>query len=460
MSMSAPSAATGEKSSAARPRASVPRRHRKRTPLWKTTWGRVLFVAATALSVWLTLNMPAPHTQQQPGAAQAENGQAMQQAMRPAMGASNRPESMGSLGRAGAGNIAGATGEATAKRQDAPATAKKAGRHRRQPQTAGEKLLHRARIFGRLFLFVGLGALLGGIIEGRCWYMALARSLGRITHAARLPAIVGIAMPTALASGPAADSMLVASHREGAIPTSALIAGGMANSFLAHLSHSMRAMYPVVAAIGLPGLLFFTIQMSGGLLVIVCVLLWNRFHVLHEERRLPAQDGFDPQAQAETAPAVLPWPETLKKSGLWAFNLVFRLACISVPLVLAMEWLIRAGALDFWEQVVPAAVNRYFPDELLTIVAAQMGGLVQSSTVAAGLAAQGLITGPQILLAMLTASAVGNPFRALRRNLPTAIAIFPLRIALVVVLGMQFSRLLVTLTGIGLVIWWMAAHGL
>ncbi|MFQ9491307.1 MAG: hypothetical protein ACLR0N_10570 [Bilophila wadsworthia] len=33
----------------------------------------------------------------------------------------------------------------------------------------------------------------------------------------------------------------------------ALIAGGMANSYLAYVSHSIRVMYPVLGAIGLPG---------------------------------------------------------------------------------------------------------------------------------------------------------------------------------------------------------------
>ena len=444
--------------------APTPRRHRKRTPLWKTRWGRVAFVCSILFSVCLTIYMPSP----QRHAAQVP--QAQGQVALPAEGASNRSESMGTLGQTGqipvvrpgavpdgSAGQARHGGQATDSAREAQ-TPQVRRPMRKQPQTVSEKLWYRARIFARLFLFVALGALLGGVIEGRCWYMALARTLGRITHAARLPAIVGIAMPTALASGPAADSMLVSSHREGEITDSALIAGGMANSFLAHMSHSFRALYPVVAAIGLPGLLYFTLQLSGGLLVIIVVLLWNRFYVMRQEKGPVGEMTFD-APEGAVRPKVLSWPDTLRKGGARAFDLVFRLACISVPLLLGMEWLIRAGALDFWEGAVPAAVHHYFPDELLTIVAAQMGGLVQSSAVAANLEAQGLITGPQILLAMLTASAISNPFRALRRNLPTALAIFPLRIAFVVVLGMQFSRLLVTVTAICLVIWWMSIYG-
>lgn len=320
--------------------------------------------------------------------------------------------------------------------------------HKNQPQTAEEKLLQRARLFGRLLLLVGLGALLGGIIEGRCWYRVLAHSLGRLTRAARLPHIVGIAMPTALASCAAADGMLVASHNRGEISSTALIAGGMLNSFLAHFSHSMRVAYPVIAAIGLPGLLFFLIQFGGEALILACVLLWNRVrHPVPED-----EPGESVQGPALT---IRPWGETLRQGSVRALALIFRLICISVPMILAMEWVIRSGMLDFWDTLVPEAISRHFPEELLTIMAAQVGGLISSATVSASLYSQGLITSAQILLAMLISSAVSNPLRALRRNLPTALAIFPARTACIIVLGMQLSRLIVMIAAAALLIIWM-----
>lgn len=441
------------------------RRHKKRPLPWtKTSW-RIWFVCAIGLSVWMTVNMPSGMGR---NAAPAP-AQAMQGAGRPA-----HPMGHGMHGEQAAQNAApgGAAREETAPAKPAPSGA--AGgmaqdrkdavspaapaRHRHAPKTALEKLGARALMFGRLFLFVALGALLGGIIEGRCWYMALAATLGRITRAAKLPNIVGLAMPTALASGPAADSMLVAGLNEGEIRTSAVIAGGCANSFLAYLSHSIRTMYPVIAAIGMAGVCFYAIQITGGLLAVLSIFAWNRWHVSRLERR----EGFTYGAEASSAASgsaskILPWKKTLQQSAVRALALLFRLACISVPLILAMEWLIRCGALDFWDKVVPQAVSRYFPEQILTIIAAQLGGLVQSSFVSAGLFDQGLITKPQILLAMLTASAVSNPFRTLRRNLPTALAIFPLPIALTIIIGMQMARLLTTIAGIAIVIFWM--HG-
>lgn len=85
------------------------------------------------------------------------------------------------------------------------------------------------------------------------------------------------------------------------------------------------------------------------------------------------------------------------------------MVCITVPLMLCIEWLLKNGAFNFWEQYVPDQVNRFFPAELVSVVAAQMGGLVQSSAVAANLRAEGLIDNAQILLAMLVGERGGQP---------------------------------------------------
>ncbi|MBQ1330692.1 MAG: hypothetical protein IIY31_03460, partial [Desulfovibrio sp.] len=440
------------------------RRHSKRKPPWKSPFWCIWLVCSLALSAWLAASMPegmhgrsAMSGRSQPAAqAQQAEGQAPRQGMRPA--GADLPDVQAPKARSEASS--GASSETSRDKprervrgkdrepvQDQAQRQAKTGRHHASATTGpAGRIAARALQFVRLFLFVALGALAGGVIEGRRWYMAFARSLGRLTRTARMPAIVGIAMPTALASAPAADSMLMASARAGTLPRSGLVAGGMANSFLAYLSHSIRVMYPVIAAIGIPGLLYFAIHIAGGLLVVGLVFLGHALFA----RRLEAEGRLAADACADLSfegASPLPWGATLKKSLVRAGTLVFRLACISVPLILAMEALIRLGTLDFWEQMVPQSLARYFPEQMLAIAAAQLGGLVQSSAVSASLLQQGLITGPQILLAMLAASLLSNPFRALRRNLPTALAIFPAGVACTIVFAMQLSRMLTCLLG-------------
>ena len=387
-------------------------------PPWKRPSRLLWFALAVAGSCWLILHMPADTRRMKaaPAAtaldARAEAPAASAHGVKPAPDASS------------------ARRTETSKAGEPPAA-----RKHRAARSDAEKIFMKLRTFGRLFAIVGIASFLGGLVEARRWHMALARLMGRLTRMARLPEIVGLAMPAALCSNAAANGILVSSHAEGRIRTSALIAGGMANSYLAYVSHSIRVMYPVIGAIGLPGALYF------GLFVLSCVLLWNRWYVSGHGGTVRV----DPP-KADDAP--LPWSGAVSGAAVRSLSLLFRMVCMTLPLMLGIEWLLKNGAFDVWENWLPHTAAELFPAELLSVVAAQMGGLVQSSAVAANLRAEGLIGDAQILLAMLVGSAVGNPFRTLRRNLPSALGIFPVPVALTIVLGMQLSRFLVTLAGI------------
>lgn len=315
--------------------------------------------------------------------------------------------------------------------------------------SAFEQILAKWKTFGRLFMMVGIAAFFGGIMEARRWHLVLVRSLGRLTKAARMPSIVGVTMPTALYSNVTANSLLVSSHAEGRVPMAALIAGGMLNSYMAYISHSLRVLYPVIGLIGITGVVFFSIQFIGNLLVILVILLWHYHHTTPQEA-----DEISDDISKDMRP-VKPWNTALALGAKRSATLMFRMVCLTVPLMLGVEWVIKSDMVDFWDGHLPEWVATYFPAELLSVVVAQLGGWVQSSAVAANLRAEGLITSSQILLAMLIASIVGSPFRTLRRNLPSALATFTMPVALSVVLGMQFARLLVNCIAAGCIIYSM-----
>lgn len=440
---------------------------KRRRPPWRRPLWLAWFAAAGLLSFWLALNMPAaPRSPARPAVRSV---------------ASQTPETVAASANAPARSETPATGNpfrsgSDAAGERAPFSSRRESPRAGQGTTPAEatheefiraeltRALKRLRSFAGLFCMVGAGAVLGSVAESRRWHLVLGRPMRGLARAARLPDVVGLAMPAALLSNAAANGMLVSSHASGEISRSALIAGGMANSWLAHASHSIRVMYPVIAAVGLPGALYFGGQLTGGFLFVLGVLAWNR----HSAGAVPAGSGAGmtgsgaKSANAEQAhPSPLPplpWTEAVRRALTRAASLLFRMACITMPLALGVEWLLKNGAFDFWERLAPAWAARLFPAELMSIVAAQMGGLVQSASLAAHLRAEGLVDNPRILLAMLVASAVGNPFRMLRRNLPSALGLFPPAAALAVALGMQAARLCVTLALIALVIFCLPAH--
>lgn len=314
----------------------------------------------------------------------------------------------------------------------------------RKKATAFEKILAKLKTIGRLFLMVGIAGFFGALMEARLWYRYLGKGLIKITQKARLPEIIGVAMPIALYSSVGANSMLVASHKNGEIPTSALITGGMANSYLTHFSHSVRVMYPVIALIGLAGVGFFAVQLLGGFLLI-CGCFF-----LHWYSSKQKEQDFSHLKLEQKEP--VPWKKAIKQGLLRTLAILFRMGYITIPLMLGTEWIIKSGMLDFWEEAVPYQVAKFFPAELIAIVIAQIGGLIQSASVSSHFLAENMVNHAQILLAMLVASAIGNPIRTLRRNLPAALGIFPVSVALIIVFSMQFARLLITILGSALVV--------
>lgn len=332
-----------------------------------------------------------------------------------------------------------------------PVPAPKKRHHSRSaqaPETGAGKILARLPQIGSLIGLVALAAFIGGIAEIFRFHFALGKLFGGLARWAHLPEIISLSIPTALYSNAAANGMLVSSHAEGKITHSNLIAGGMMNSYLSFVSHSLRVAYPVIGAVGLPAICYFGWQMGFGFLFIAGVLF------LHRRKSPPAVPEAAASGEAPAAGRPSPeWRKFLRQTCLRVLALVFRMLCLTVPLMIGVEWLMKNGLFSWWEEHVPDWVNRIFPAELMSIVAAQMGGLVQAAGVAANLRSHGMVTSSQILLAMLVASAIGNPIRALRRNLPSAMGIFPTRDALTIVLVMQLSRmigaiLLIALTGL------------
>ena len=137
-------------------------RHRRRKAPWKSPFWCAWLVLSLVLSAWMTVQMP------QKATMSARTGQQVQtQQMEKSQG--NVP------------NVVPNAPDPSAS------VAKRHTRTQHGERTALQKLEQRGLLFAQLFALVGLGAMLGSIIEGRRWYRVLAKSLGRLTRAARLP---------------------------------------------------------------------------------------------------------------------------------------------------------------------------------------------------------------------------------------------------------------------------------
>ena len=299
---------------------------------------------------------------------------------------------------------------------------------------------------GRLILLVGLATFIGSIFELRNWTSFAGVLLRPLIAYARLPQLAGAAMVTALFSNYAAGSLLAGSFAEGRLTRFEMRVGAICNSYIAYVSHSLRVMYPIVGALGIPALYYFGMMFGAGLIITLVAVTISRLRPAAAISGYAEADDEGLQAAKILNQRELgSWPETLRKSGQRTKEIVIRVVCITVPLYVLVTYLNQAGFFQVWKDFVPEIATPFFPPEVLTIMAARLGGLISAAGVASELFAQGAVGYAHILLALFAGNIITNPIRTLRRNLPSAMGIFPPRDGFFIVMVMQGSRLLFAL---------------
>ena len=299
---------------------------------------------------------------------------------------------------------------------------------------------------GRLILLVGLATFVGSIFELRNWTKFTKVLLKPLIAYARLPQLAGAAMVTAIFSNQAAGSLLAGSFSESRISRFEMRISAICNSYVAYVSHSLRVMYPIIGALGITALYYFGMMFGAGLIITLIAMTICRFRPITTVSGYNESSGESLQ-EAKTANLGDPgsWPEILRKSGRRTRKIVIRVICITVPLYVLVSYLNKAGFFEVWKNFVPEIAAPFFPPEVLAIMAARLGGLVSAAGVASELYNQGAVSNVHILLALFAGNIITNPIRTLRRNLPSAMGIFPPRDGFFIVMVMQTSRLLFTI---------------
>jgi len=285
----------------------------------------------------------------------------------------------------------------------------------------------------RLLLVIGLGCFIGAIFEYRNLLKTASWLAKPLIKLGRFPEICGSAFLTAFISNPAANSMIAGAHADGRITRREMILSGIANSYPAKVSHSMRIMFPVVFALGLPGLLYFSLQFTGGLIRTIIILLIGR-----------SKNAAAVSEAVALEQTVLPWKETIKKSWKRTGKVMFRVVFITVPIYILVSYLAKTGFFSSWKNSMPEFLLPYLPPEVMIVMISRLGGLLSAAGVAYELQQQGQINAYQIITAFFMGNVITNPIRTVRRNLPSAMGIFG-KDGLWIVLILQSCRLIFAL---------------
>ncbi len=305
-------------------------------------------------------------------------------------------------------------------------------------------ILKTSRSLIKLFILVGAACFIGAIFEYKTWSRFAAFLALPLIRFGRLPKIAGAAFLTAIFSNNAANTLVSSSYSAGRITRKEMMISAMCNSYPAMVSHSLRILFPLFSAIGMAAIWYYSITFGTGLIMTVAFLWISR-------SRAVVSDDADSSISVKEHKK-LSWNETLKKSRKRTQGILFRMFTVTAPIYFLVAYLGSKGVFNVWKKAMPEELGKYLSPEIMAVLAARLGGLVNAGSVASEFLQQQKIEGWTIVLAFLIGNIITNPIRTVRRNLSSAIGIFPKRDGLWIVLILQSLRFLFALLAIIVII--------
>lgn len=267
-----------------------------------------------------------------------------------------------------------------------------------------------------ILLAVAIGAFVANVLDSRNWTGFISYITKPLLKFSRLPGVCGVSFATAFFSNNAAGSMLAAAHAEGKITKKEMFICAITNSFPAKFKHMLRPSVVIIPLLGFTAIAYLAIQLILELLQVLLVFSFGR------------RKSSENTAPYEGVKKVIPdWDETLRKSMKATGRILLRVILITLPIFIFVAYLGDIGVFRKLEKKIPRDLQAVLSPEIIAIMSSKMGGLVSSATVAAKMSHDGKVTMLQVLIALMAANLITIPFSALRRNLPTAVGIFPKR---------------------------------
>jgi hypothetical protein len=290
----------------------------------------------------------------------------------------------------------------------------------------------------QLAVYITLGIVLGWALEA----LGLVRRLGRmaapVTRAAGLPPVCATAFVTAFVSAKAAGGMLSAAHANGEISRRSLILGAVANSFPSALMHLRISGPVIVATLGAAGIAYVSFTVFNALLVLGVVLVAG--HLMPDSGATVQAAG---EAQ-DTDVLRVDWRVAWRR---WC-RLLPRVLLVAVPVYILVACLNETGVFAQLGNKMPPALEASLPPASLAVIAMQMTSTTRAAPVAREFLDSGELSPWAVFLALLTGYVLSLPVRVLRRNLPSAVSLYPGRNGLWITLISQGIRFTVALTAV------------
>jgi hypothetical protein len=284
---------------------------------------------------------------------------------------------------------------------------------------------------------VALACFAAAVFERRSWLGFVTRAAGPLIKLGRLPAACASAFSASFVSGSVAGLMLSDSRKQELVTRKQMILCAVCCSAPASLTFSLTAMFPVIAAIGTAGALYYAVTHGiSAVLTVTFLLLLRRTSSADSPVFSPGSGG---KRKTEK------WGSTFLHAWSRTRVVMTRVVTLTIPLFLLTSYAVSRGFFTGWSSSAPAFLGKWLTPETLGILGARMGGMLAASGITAELLANGKTTLVQAVFALLLGNIISNPIRTMRRTLPVSLGLYPGYDGAVIALTVLGSRLLLNL---------------
>jgi hypothetical protein len=297
----------------------------------------------------------------------------------------------------------------------------------------------------QLMLTIGVGLLVGQVIEATGWTRRLAILARPLFRFSRLGDRCGAAFTAAFASGVAANAMLWDFYQGAKITRAQLYLANFVNQFPVFFLHLPTTFFTVIAMTGTAGLLYFVLTFAAAVLRTILLFVYARL-------RLPPEPaGAQPSSEQPAAPAAA------RLKGAWNSirerlpGRLLRIGIYVVPIYVAVFVLNHLGLFRLTQGwLADVVVDAFIPMEALSVVVLSFVAEFTSGFAAAGaFMTAGILNVNQTVLALLTGNVLAFPIRALRHQLPHYMGIYSPRMgAELLILGQLLRVISIMVVGV------------
>ncbi len=287
----------------------------------------------------------------------------------------------------------------------------------------------------RLLFFLGIGLLMGQILESTGWSSKLGQWVRPLTKWAHLKSESGAAFVSSFVSGIVANTLLMGFYTEQKLSRKELVLTYLLNTGLPlYLVHLPTTFFVVASLAGRAGIDYVCIGFAAACIRSAGVLIFCHL-------TLPVASLVDTSEEIKPTRK-----KTQVLSGIWKrFRGRFlRLALYTAP-IYVMVFLLNDWGLFIWLRKWTSGwiSGEVFPVEAAGVVIFALAAEFSSGMAAAGaLVEAGALTVKQTVVALVLGSIVASPIRAVRHQLPTHAGIFSLGLGSQLLLLSQVIRVI------------------